>query len=444
MSATTGRIRVKLNLKIEVYICVSLLLTGTVSLLAGCRAETDSSIDAVVSGNSMAPAFWGEHVQVECGQCKYPFRIGCTRQDLPGQLVCPNCGFREIDSSEAVLQSAQRVQIQDRAGGDATPKFSRWDVVAIRANDRHPAMIKRIVGLPGESLSMIDGDIYADGKIVRKSIDIARQMRVPVFDSQFSSTSVLRRLQPSSNATDWQVVDSTWIFSPASQRSKVTQWLAYQQWRCVSSSMPRDHPALLEDWYAANLDVNRNLHSMSDAWVSVDFQVEEGCQFVMRLIRGAGFLDLEFDCSAETISFNDRSYQYQSQLARSAGGFGSGSRSLTVDVCTFDRRMTVLVDGTTVASVELPPAGKPDEVPPIVQIGGRDSSLTIDRFRIWRDVHYFDVVPVRGNQLTNELRAGEGEYLLVGDNVPISVDSRHWPVPTVSADEIIGVVSRSH
>ena len=40
------------------------------------------------------------------------------------------------------------------------------------------AYVKRVVGLPGESIRIVGGDIFVDGKIVRKSLPEIRAMRM--------------------------------------------------------------------------------------------------------------------------------------------------------------------------------------------------------------------------------------------------------------------------
>ena len=47
------------------------------------------------------------------------------------------------------------------------------------------AYVKRVVGLPGESIQILGGDVYIDGRIARKSLREQRAMRIPVFDNNF-------------------------------------------------------------------------------------------------------------------------------------------------------------------------------------------------------------------------------------------------------------------
>ena len=47
-------------------------------------------------------------------------------------------------------------------------------------------MIKRVAGLPGESVQIQDGDLYINGQIERKTLDCQRSMAVLVYDAQYS------------------------------------------------------------------------------------------------------------------------------------------------------------------------------------------------------------------------------------------------------------------
>src|SRR5262249_17784168 len=57
----------------------------------------------------------------------------------------------------------------------------RWEVVVFRLFGF--TFIKRIIGLPGETVEIRDGDIWINGALVRKTLGECRQMRIPVFDS---------------------------------------------------------------------------------------------------------------------------------------------------------------------------------------------------------------------------------------------------------------------
>ena len=67
-------------------------------------------------------------------------------------------------SMEPVLQNGDITLINELSYNMGTPK--RGDVIAFKPNGNENAhySIKRIIGLPGENIEIISGDIYVDGK----------------------------------------------------------------------------------------------------------------------------------------------------------------------------------------------------------------------------------------------------------------------------------------
>ena len=84
------------------------------------------------------------------------------------RAVCPNCGQTGIDVAEVPRNHGDQLLVNKQAFLYQSPR--RWDVVVFR-NPAHPteAYVKRAVGLPGERIQIVGGDIVVDGQIARKS-----------------------------------------------------------------------------------------------------------------------------------------------------------------------------------------------------------------------------------------------------------------------------------
>ena len=46
--------------------------------------------------------------------------------------------------------------------------------------------MKRLVGLPGETITIVDGDVYVNGEIARKGLAEVRETVMPIFDMNFA------------------------------------------------------------------------------------------------------------------------------------------------------------------------------------------------------------------------------------------------------------------
>lgn len=134
----------------------------------------------IIPTGSMAPSLYGQHGQHRCPMCQYSFAYG-IREAVPSarqpatlsktfSIRCPNCtwdgeGNRNLNLSgdRVVSNSGDRILVLKwpyGIGGDLLGP-QRWDVVVFKdPQDGETNFIKRLIGLPGEVLEIINGDIY--------------------------------------------------------------------------------------------------------------------------------------------------------------------------------------------------------------------------------------------------------------------------------------------
>jgi signal peptidase I len=210
----------------------------------------------IISTGSMAPSLLGFHKRVVCPSCGYPFAVGIavdafgaaadtTENEIArdarshrGEVRCPNCGLDAIDIGSLPPNYGDQLLVQKNAYEFRRPR--RWEVVVLNGPVRPtPPFVKRIVGLPNESVQIIDGDIYADGKICRKNLDQQRAVRIPVFDNDYLPND------PPEGRGDWLIEPSRvpWhvdghgfaISTPAKEypargAKEEMSWLAFRRW----------------------------------------------------------------------------------------------------------------------------------------------------------------------------------------------------------------------
>ena len=120
----------------------------------------------VIPTGSMAPTLLGRHLKVDCPQCGYSFAadvpkangdVGWLQKEL--RLVCPMCHYPQVLQRGTRVSAGDRILVHKYIYSLVEPE--RWDVVVFKAPIK-PDMnyIKRLVGLPGEDILIIEGNIY--------------------------------------------------------------------------------------------------------------------------------------------------------------------------------------------------------------------------------------------------------------------------------------------
>jgi len=133
-------------------------------------------VPVAVSGSSMAPTLRGPHQEFHCNDCGKEFVVGLDELIYDTVTVCPGCGRRSATSVDRAIRPGDRLIVDRTAFTFRPPR--RWEVVVFRApEDASELCVKRIVGLPGESVSFVDGDVWIDGRAVKKPRDTTFEIR---------------------------------------------------------------------------------------------------------------------------------------------------------------------------------------------------------------------------------------------------------------------------
>ena len=151
----------------------------------------------------MAPTLMGRHKDLICDECGMPFQVSAsdevdaetnelTRYRVVGG-TCPNCRHRMKFGPEDEKHPSywgDRILVCKFADEIAEPQ--RWDVAVFHyPDDAKTNFIKRLVGLPNETLRISHGDIWVkhDGKqefqIARKPPQKILAMLQVVYDNDY-------------------------------------------------------------------------------------------------------------------------------------------------------------------------------------------------------------------------------------------------------------------
>ncbi|MCX5644312.1 MAG: signal peptidase I [Phycisphaerae bacterium] len=147
---------------------------------------------------SMADTLKGAHFRLRCPQCGYAYEHGFVPQSygmpedtVPSGMVpirqqtrCPSCGFYTPAGEEVPVANGDRILVLKCVYQFLDPK--RWDVIVFK-NPINPTenYIKRLIGLPGDTIEIIDGDVYIDGLITRKPPEVQKEVWMPVYENDY-------------------------------------------------------------------------------------------------------------------------------------------------------------------------------------------------------------------------------------------------------------------
>lgn len=134
-----------------------------------------------VEGGSMTPFLIGRHYRVPCDGCGRVFPVLPMPGDAPPPFgVCPHCGRRvRISADNGARSIGDLIWILRSPFLFRRP--GRWEVVGIRDPSAASRMlVKRIVGLPGETVTIREGDLFVNGSVCRKPWPVLRTMSAPL------------------------------------------------------------------------------------------------------------------------------------------------------------------------------------------------------------------------------------------------------------------------
>jgi signal peptidase I len=430
---------------------------------------------------SMAETLRGSHFRMRCQQCGYRYdydfyqdhykrAYGIPPNVTPSKDVkilpvpprCPSCGFDEpavqVASGKAYVYRDEKIlpgRLSTVFKGDQIfvlkciyqffePK--RWDVIVFK-NPLEPEInyIKRLIGRPGETVQLIDGDVYIDGQIARKPEAVQDELWMVVFDNDYQPVQPTEKgfnghawRQPYENRVEgkWDLAAAgPTVFGlddPSGAVSRV--WFNPAAGNGFRATYAYDDPThydylpvcsdLMVRCYAtigaeSAFGVRLSKYGIAyEGWVYAD-----GRMAIVRI--GA-------EGTAETLA----------EGTTTVGGAG------LYRFANADHRLCLDYGDTRLEfdlGLAADAAGTARQHAPAVELAG-SGAVTLRHIGLFRDIHYITGNALRATE-ASPLTLGEDQFFACGDNSPYSYDSRLWKDPGKGNNGVVypaGIVPREY
>lgn len=370
---------------------------------------------------SMAETLRGDHYRMRCVHCGFRFDTGSDSLSLDPPL-CTNCGRLQPTDSIGRRVNGDRIFVLKCIYQFFEPK--RWDVVVFK-NPIGPKdnYIKRMIGLPGETVQIIDGDIYIDGKIARKPVNVQRELWVPVFQQAY---------QPSPNAA-WQSPfvngsGSAWAFDPQ-RPSRFTLDTPDGSAQTHTFYYDSDSDDDFRATYAYNDSATfSSMPYCSDTMIRFHVKGRDVKSAVGAVLEKYGILySVRVELHGAVVFSKCKDGQWVELRRTLTDGIRPGEFA-AFEFANVDRQLVLRWQNKRLTydlsrDPDLQGVGQ-QAAAPAVQVFGA-GGLEIRNLGVYRDIYYIDYGVLRGT-LREPFTLGPDEFFVCGDNSPNSLDSRLW------------------
>jgi len=403
----------------------------------------------VIPTGSMRPTLVGLHKDFNCPKCGFLYQVGVSRgvdqatgkrrfDSQAESAICPMCRYRtdlrenNPRHREYLDYSGDRLQVAKFLYDFEPPQ--RWDVAVFKyPHAAETNYIKRLVGMPDETLRIDHGDVFTkkpdekDFTIARKKPRKVVATLQDVYDNDYTLDEMLdagwpARWQPSTATGElvgdggaWSTDDrgrSYHLDEPTSE----TVWISYrhilpsfEDWKRIERGTlkPNDipPPQLITDFYAYNTGVTQppgplvggdaqclGLHWVGDLAVECELRIDgNDGEVEVVLIEGGRRLQCQFDIAKATARLSiDSRPDYSPTASVPLDGPGT----YAIRFANVNDRLYLWIDDKPIefdATTTFEPLDNqrpmPDDLVP-VRIGATGATGAVDHMRVLRDVYY--------------------------------------------------------
>lgn len=453
----------------------------------------------VIPTGSMATTLLGAHMRFTCEDCGFPFDVSFqtpsadeSESDVPAtsqkifSLRCPNCGFKvprqnssnpENRADNTPVHYGDRILVLKYIYLLQDPK--RWDVVVFKSPDDPDHYnytqnyIKRLVGLPGEAVMILDGDIFTAPaeksgmldayQIQRKPRNVQNALWRVVYDHDHRPTGKTRswtdrdgvtfKDKPWTNPWQQQPGESGWQLGdgPGARTFRFDDPKGQATIRFAEDANPVTDPLTDVTWYDATWFQRASHDSYNDDSYRGDQNISDvKLEFFYQRFAGDGDLRVSLSKTEQypfsaVITPGKASLLLNGREIQAVSHSHDFSRPTHVEVENYDYRITIRIGGEELISHEYPPDirrlmeafEKHERLPkPQIKITASRQTSELSHVKLWRDVYYGNR-PARTQsgefqwaspaQFPHRVATlGVDDFFVCGDNSPLSGDARTW------------------
>lgn len=211
----------------------------------------------------------------------------------------------------------------------------------------------------------------------------------------------------------------------------------------------QSHVVAVSDEYGYNPDEEMGTpNPVRDLMLSTVVNVSKGSgEFLVELTNGATRFTIVFDLSRRDVhllaaplpedgSFGARELGHEDKILSAPWPVKPGEESL-IEVSIFDQQLIVAIDGQPLFApweFETSTDTQPPRIP--ARFGAKGLDVSVRHIRLFRDIFYTES---RSRHAVNRpFQLGSDQYFVLGDNSPVSHDSRRWDSPVVNKSLLVG------